>query len=217
MRWLTLGSILWFSFSISACGGTAAAAPSSASAKTGSERLWQDAGIFQPVQDQVQGARVRVWVEMYEFDRDDIAAWLVAARERDLDVRVIYDPSVAVSQARAARLRLAGIPTRPYPLDDRAHQIDHVKLLLTESRALVGGMNWGRTSAANHDYAIETGSLSWLASLAAIFEQDWTLAGGHPGRAAYDTPLLAEGVVETTPGAGIRGLLQADLAATRSQ
>jgi phosphatidylserine/phosphatidylglycerophosphate/cardiolipin synthase-like enzyme len=98
-----------------------------------------------------------------------------------------------------------GLPVRSYPLDDRRHQIDHVKLLVADGRALVAGMNWGMTSARNHDYGLETWSPPEVDRLQAIFEQDWSLAGGLPRpllRAPPEVP-----IVQTAPGDEVRGTL----------
>ncbi|HEX6547586.1 MAG TPA: phospholipase D-like domain-containing protein [Candidatus Dormibacteraeota bacterium] len=174
----------------SACGAVRlpAASPPSASAEF---RLWQDAAIFQPVKTLVGGARQRVLVEMYEFGRRDLATELEEAHARGADVRLIFDPSVKVSAATGALLARAGVEARPYPIDDHRHQIDHVKLLLTESAAVVGGMNWGAASSRNHDYAFELRRAADLVRLRAVFEQDWALAGGHPA------PLTAAGPEES--------------------
>ena len=168
-------------------------------------RLWQDSAIFDVVRRLMDGATDAqpVWVEMYEFDRPDLAAELQKARRLGADVRLIVDRTVSVSARTADRLAAAGVAVRSYPVDDKRHQIDHVKLLLVGETALVGGMNWGRNSAANHDYALETGSREVIGRLRAIFEQDWSLAGGRPA------PLAATPgpVAQTTPGQEVRSAL----------
>jgi phosphatidylserine/phosphatidylglycerophosphate/cardiolipin synthase-like enzyme len=156
-------------------------------------------------------ARGRLWVEMYEFERADLAEAMAAARARGVDVRLVYDPSAPGSRAIAAGLRTRGVESRPYPLDDSRHQIDHVKLLLTESAGLVGGMNWGRHSSANHDYAVETDLQPVLKALATLFEDDWELASGLAARRISRAPARAVAgqveVAETVPGEGIREAL----------
>jgi phosphatidylserine/phosphatidylglycerophosphate/cardiolipin synthase-like enzyme len=192
------------------CGARPALAPTPA---RGGLRLWQDARIFSEVHALIGAARERVWVEMYEFDRTDLEAALADARARGADVRLIVDPSVAESARTARRLAALGVPARSYPLDDRRHQIDHVKLLLTESEALAGGMNWGLHSDRNHDYALEIRPPPLLERLGAIFRQDWSLAGGQP------LPLADAGgaVVQTAPGQEIRHALENALAAARTE
>jgi cardiolipin synthase A/B len=201
-----------------ACGGTAAAAPAPApltSIGPDALRLWQDAAIFTPVRQLIDAAGPGdlVWAEMYEFGRDDLATALRQARDRGADVRLVVDRTVPASAATADRLLAAGLAVRAYPVDDRRHQIDHVKLLLTGSRALVGGMNWGDTSYRNHDYAYETEAPAVLDRLRAIYLQDWSLSGGRPAPVAP----ASGSVAETTPGEEIRARLMESLAAaTRS-
>ena len=180
-------------------------APPSLAAAGGQIRLWQDASIFDAVHALLGPAAAGepVWVEMYEFGRTDLGLALRTAWRHGADVRVIVDRTVRQSARMADRLAAAGLPVRAYPVDDRRHQIDHVKLLLAGAAALVGGMNWGATSAANHDYAFETTSPRVVDRLRRIFEQDWALAGGRP------EPLGAEPgpVAQTTPGQEIRASL----------
>jgi len=168
-------------------------------------RLWQDAAIFGAVTRLVGGASTRVLVEMYEFGRSDLEDALVAGRRRGLDVRLVYDPSVPQSAKAASRLSRLGVPARSYPLDDRRHQIDHVKLLIADGRALVAGMNWGVASARNHDYGLETWSATEVERLRAIFEQDWSLAGGVPSPLLRAPPGAA--IVQTAPGDEVRAAL----------
>lgn len=204
---MQLVAVLLVLILMSACGAVAAPSPTLPAAgpamERGAVRLWQDASIFEAVRSLVASARQRVLVEMYEFGRHDLAALLRAARDRGVDVRLVYDPSVAETLKTVAGLRAAGLPVLAYPLDDRRHQIDHVKLLLTDSTALVGGMNWGAASARNHDYALEMTAPPVIGRLAAVFEQDWARAQGRfePASAA------GEGVVQTAPGSAIRSTL----------
>jgi phosphatidylserine/phosphatidylglycerophosphate/cardiolipin synthase-like enzyme len=206
--WLTRLLILLLVIVIVGCGREPIlVAPPAA----GQLRLWQDAAIFDSVQAVLGNARRWVWVEMYEFDRPDLAAALAAARARGADVRLIVDPSVSVSVRTARGLAGLGLAVRYYPLDDRRHQIDHVKLLLTESEAVAGGMNWGRHSDRNHDYALEIRPPPLLARLRAIFEQDWSLAGGIPAR----LPPTGGTIAQTAPGDEIRQALVNALSAAR--
>lgn len=195
---------------LTGCGASVAAEPRGT---PGAFRLWQDAAIFGPVQRLVAGAGsgVPLWVEMYEFDRPDLVTALELARGRGADVRLIVDRTVPVSARTADALLAARVPVRAYPVDDRRYQIDHVKLLLAGETALVGGMNWGRHSAANHDYAFETRVPAVVGRLRAIFEQDWALAGGRPlPLGAADGP-----VAQTTPGEEVRARLMSALGAAR--
>ena len=178
-----------------------------AAVASGGVRLWIDASIFDLVGRMIATAHRRVDVEVYELGRPDIVRALGAAQARGVPVRVITDPTVAASRASAARLDALRVPERVYPVDDRRHQIDHVKMLVADGEAAVGGMNWGKHSDRNHDYVLEISVGSEVDRVAQIFEQDWALAGGHP------TPLadLSGPVAQTSPGGGIREMLEAAL------
>jgi len=184
-----------------------AAAPPSAPAGAGEVRLWQDAAIFNLVGRLIGAAQHRVLVEMYELERADLLAAIAGARDRGLDVRVITDPTVDVSRASAARLTALGVHERFYPVDDSRHQIDHVKLLIADGEAAVGGMNWGAHSDRNHDYVLETRIGSEVDRLGAIFAQDWALAGGRPAPLAAAVGVIAQ----TAPGSEIRRMLESAL------
>ncbi len=170
-------------------------------------RLWQDASIFQLVGGLIESAHGRVLVEMYEFGRADLLHELGDAVVRGVSVRVITDPTVGANRQSASVLDSLGVPERAYPVDDRRHQIDHVKLLIVDGDAAVGGMNWGTQSDRNHDYVLETRVTLDVDRLARIFDQDWSLAGGHPSPLAA----IAGEVAQTAPGAEIRSMLEAAL------
>ena len=170
-------------------------------------RLWQDASIFQLVGGLIRSSHARVMVEMYELGRPDILQGLRDATARRVSVRVITDPTVVASRRSAAILDSLGVPERVYPVDDRRHQIDHVKLLIVDGEAAVGGMNWGKHSDRNHDYVLETHVAVDVDRLARIFEQDWSLAGGRPSPLAT----ISGEVAQTAPGEGIRSMLETAL------
>jgi phosphatidylserine/phosphatidylglycerophosphate/cardiolipin synthase-like enzyme len=180
-------------------------------------RLWQDAAIFACVHSLLDRASPgqELWVEMYEFDRSDLAAELLSARARGADVRLMVDRTVPVSSRTADALSGAGLPVRAYPVDDARHQIDHVKLVLSGGTALVGGMNWGSGSAGNHDYALETALPTVVARLSAIFAQDWALAGDRVAPAPPASGRSAA-VAQTTPGEEVRAALVAGLRSART-
>jgi len=180
-------------------------------AAVGEVRLWQDAAIFTLVGDLIRNAQQRVLVEMYELGRPDILQALGAAHSRNVEVRVITDPTVRASRASSVRLHVLGVAARNYPVDDTRHQIDHVKLLIVDAEAAVGGMNWGAHSDRNHDFVLETRVAVEVARLARIFSQDWALAGGHP------SPLAAASlsIAQTSPGDEIRRMLDEALRQAR--
>ncbi len=175
-------------------------------------RLWQDASIFQLVGGLIAQAKRRVFVEMYELGRRDIVQGLAGDRLGGADVRVVADPTVNASRVSLDALQRSGVAARFYPVDDTAHQIDHVKLLIADDEAVVGGMNWGARSDRNHDYVLETRDAVEVDRLLSIFEQDWSLAGGEPRLVPPDS---ASRVAQTAPGEEIRRLLSAAFRSAR--
>src|SRR2546425_6844954 len=169
--------------------------------------LWQDASILGLVGRLIASARKRVMVEMYELGRRDVTSALGAAMSRGVNVRVITDPTVKASRHSAALLDRLGVAERVYPVDDVRHQIDHVKLLIADGEAAVGGMNWGAHSDRNHDYVLETGVPAEVGRLVAIFDQDWSLAGGEPA----PLRLALSEIAQTSPHEEIRAMLEGAL------
>jgi phosphatidylserine/phosphatidylglycerophosphate/cardiolipin synthase-like enzyme len=201
--------LLYFLLSLVACSSPAPAA--AAHAATGSAasgvRLWQDAAIFQLVGHLIDSARRRVLVEMYELGRVDIVQSLGAASARGVAVRVITDPTVAASRQSSLQLRAVRVAERAYPVDDSRHQIDHVKMLVADDEAAVGGMNWGKHSDRNHDYVLEIKVPDEVDRVTRVFDQDWALAGGRPAPLAASTGAVAQ----TAPGSEIRSMLEGEL------
>jgi phosphatidylserine/phosphatidylglycerophosphate/cardiolipin synthase-like enzyme len=193
--------------------GVGGALPTSGSGRPEPVALWQDADIFQLVGKLIATARTRVLVEMYELGRRDLVSALGAAHARGVTVHVITDPTVNASRRSAVLLDRLQVPERVYPVDDVRHQIDHVKLLIADSEAVVGGMNWGVHSNRNHDYVLETRAQAELARLMRIFVQDWNLAGGHPAPLA---PAMSD-IAQTAPGEEIRSMLEGGLGRARAR
>ena len=193
--------------------GVGGAPLTSGSGRSEPVTLWQDATIFTLVAGLIASARGRVMVEMYELGRRDLTSALAAAHARGVGVRVITDPTVRASRKSAALLDELGVAERAYPVDDTRHQIDHVKLLIADGEAVVGGMNWGAHSDRNHDYVLATRVTSEIARLVRIFDQDWELAGGQPSPLA---PASSE-IAQTAPGAEIRAMLDGALRRARER
>jgi cardiolipin synthase len=176
-------------------------------------QLWSDASIFGLVGGLIDSAHSRVLVEMYELGRPDVVRALGAASKLGVDVRVITDPSVTASRRSSVKLDRLGVPERVYPIDDGRHQIDHVKLLIADGEAVVGGMNWGAHSDRNHDYVLETRVPAEIDRLVRIFEQDWSLAAGRPAPLA---PVGGE-IAQTAPGDEIRVIIERALVGARQR
>jgi cardiolipin synthase A/B len=158
---------------------------------------------FAALRSLIDGARVSVHVEVYEFGKRDLIQAVEAARQRGVAVSVIDDPSEINSAATAMQLRSQGIDVVDYPV--RRLMIDHVKLLVVDRAvAVVGGINWGVRSPANHDYdAAVRGPV--VANLDRVFLRDLVTCG----RGAIVPPPVQDAaiiVAATLPATEIRPL-----------
>ena len=150
---------------------------------------------------------------MYELGRAALVVSLGVRRVAGVDVRVITDPTVSSNRGSVSALDRLRVSERLYPVDDGRRQIDHVKLLIADGEAVVGGMNWGAHSDRNHDYVLATRIPTEIERLVRIFEQDWALAGGHP--APLDA--VRGEVAQTAPGDEIRTMLESALMGARQR
>jgi cardiolipin synthase len=158
---------------------------------------------FARIQSLINAARRSIQVEIYEFGQRGLADALIAAESRGIAVTVIDDPSELSSAATAGRLRTAGVDVVDYPV--RKEMIDHVKLLVVDAQvAVVGGINWGVNSPANHDYDAELRGPA-VHNLDRIFARDLVTCGRD-----VDVPDTVRDssidVAATLPGAEIRPL-----------
>ena len=162
----------------------------------------------------LEEARTHVDLEMYELGQPELTAGLVGSRRRGLSVTVIDDPSVSATAAAAAMLRGAGVEVVDYPV--RRLMIDHVKLLVVDgTTAVVGGINWGVASAANHDFDAEVEGPA-AANLERVFRRDLVTAG-RPAAIPEAVPDPAVVVATTLPEPAIRPLAVALIDQARSR
>ena len=151
----------------------------------------------------IRGARVSIHVEIYEFGQRGLAEALIEAQSRGVSVTVIDDPSELSSVATAAMLRTAGVDVVDYPV--RRQMIDHVKLLVVDAAvAVVGGINWGVKSPANHDYDAELRG-PVVRNLDRVFARDLVTCGRDVSVPDSMTDPSID-VAATLPGADIRPL-----------
>jgi len=167
---------------------------------------------FSAIIDTLSQARRSIDVELYEFQRIDLAALLLNARARGVDVTAIEDPSERSSRMIWAQLEKGGVRVVAFPIERLT--IDHVKLLIVDgTRAIVGGINWGTHSIQNQDFdVLATGPV--VNNLERVFRQDLALAG----IATVIPPTSGDRSVQvlvTRPGDGIRAAALAAIAAAR--
>jgi len=188
-------------------------APSAIS--TGADRLVplpDGATTFAAIVEELGHARRSIDIELYEFQRLDLATLLLDAHERGVTVTAIRDPSERSSRTVWAQLEQGGVRVVAFPLERLT--IDHVKLLIIDgARSIVGGINWGTHSPQNHDFdVLATGPI--VDNLERVFKQDLALSGD----AAVIPSPAADRTVEvltTHPGEFIRAAALAAIAAAQ--
>lgn len=180
---------------------------------TGSDQLFpltSGPAAFAAIVDALGRARRSIELELYEFQRVDLAALLLNAHDRGVDVTAIEDPSESSSRMIWAQLEQGGVRVVAFPIERLT--IDHVKLLIVDGiQAIVGGINWGTKSAANQDFDVSaTGPV--VNNLDRIFRQDLALSGVVSAIPPASPDRLVQ-VLVTRPGDGIRAAALAAIAA----
>ena len=167
---------------------------------------------FTAIAELLRQAQRSIELELYEFQRLDLAAMLLDARDRGIVVTAIKDPSERSSKSIWAELEQGGVRVVAFPIERLT--IDHVKLLIVDgARGVVGGINWGRASALNHDFdVLATGPV--VANLDRVFHQDLAIAGESTIIPAPATDRLVQ-VLVTHPSDSIRAAALAALADAR--
>jgi cardiolipin synthase len=167
---------------------------------------------FVAIVEELRHARRSIDLELYEFQRLDLAALLLDARDRGVTVTAIKDPSERSSTTIWAQLEAGGVKVLAFPLERMT--IDHVKLLIVDGvRAIVGGINWGTHSTKNHDVDV-LASGPVVDNLERVFKQDLALAG-EPAVIPSPSADRTVEVLTTHPGEGIRAAVLAAIAAAR--
>ncbi|MHB2027168.1 MAG: phospholipase D-like domain-containing protein [Elusimicrobiota bacterium] len=130
-------------------------------------------------------AKTSLDLDMFIIDNQALVDAL-AARAKDIPVRVVADPFRGASPSRIARkmrflreLRRAGADVVFYPtgeLTGARFKIDHAKILIADkNRAVAGGTNWLRNPRENHDYNIRVEGEA-VERLNQIFDDAWDRA-----------------------------------------
>src|ERR1700736_1580853 len=174
--------------------------------------LTDGAAAFAAITEELSRARRSIDLELYEFQRLDLAALLLDARDRGVAVTAIRDPSERSSRTVWAQLEQGGVKVVAFPLEHMT--IDHVKLLIVDGvRAIVGGINWGTHSPNNHDFdVLASGPVG--DNLERVFTQDLALARA-PALIPPPTAARVVQVLTTHPGEGIRAAALAAIAGAR--
>jgi phosphatidylserine/phosphatidylglycerophosphate/cardiolipin synthase-like enzyme len=167
---------------------------------------------FSAITGELRHASHSIDLELYEFQRPDLAAMLLDAHDRGVAVTAIKDPSERSSRPIWAELEQGGIRVVAFPLE--RFSIDHVKLLIVDGvEAIVGGINWGTHSSLNHDVdVLAVGPV--VDNLERVFRQDLAIAG-EAAALPPPAPDRQVQVLVTHPGEGIRAAALAAIGAAQ--
>ena len=173
------------------------------------EVLTADEMAFARVEENLRGARQRIWAEYYLIRRDETGHRfldILAAKAREgIEVRLLYDAlgSFRMNRPRVQAIIAAGgrceefLPLNPLRKRWAVHLRNHRKLIVIDGAvAFTGGMNVGDEYSGR---ARRRGTLHFsdthlrlegpcVDDLEEVFAQDWQFATGEP----LDLPLRQE-------------------------
>ncbi|MEK6970479.1 MAG: phospholipase D-like domain-containing protein [archaeon] len=120
----------------------------------------------------IEGSHSRVWVAMYSFTNESLAAALVQAHDRGVDVRVVVEKQQAGgSFSQHDELSAAGVPVR---IDTNPSLMHHKFAIVDDSLILTGSMNWtGNGVGENNENLLSIASGELNQKYADEFDAIW--------------------------------------------
>jgi len=109
--------------------------------------------IFSPYNSEeifslIKDAKSEIKLEVYEFSSKSLAEALVEARERDVNVKVILEPSVYQNNAIFNYLVNSGVDASW--ASKKFHNTHSKFVIIDDSIVLVGSMNWSENAVKNN-------------------------------------------------------------------
>jgi phosphatidylserine/phosphatidylglycerophosphate/cardiolipin synthase-like enzyme len=97
----------------------------------------------------INRANRSVYVAVYSFTRDSLAAALIYAKERGVEVRVVIERERAYEQgSEYSRLKSAGVDVR---LDENPNLMHHKFMVIDEYIVVTGSYNWSSAAEDRND------------------------------------------------------------------
>jgi phosphatidylserine/phosphatidylglycerophosphate/cardiolipin synthase-like enzyme len=136
-------------------------------------------GLLPRLEALIDSAQQTLDVQMYLFTVDELAARIIAAKQRGVAVRVILDPDEAGNAGTRSDLTAAGVPTRNAPA---LYSFSHAKYLVIDgAAAVVMSMNFNYDAMdSERNYGFVDRDPTDVTDVAAIFDMDWAAAAGEP-------------------------------------
>jgi phosphatidylserine/phosphatidylglycerophosphate/cardiolipin synthase-like enzyme len=127
----------------------------------------------------IDGAQDSIDVAMYLFTVTALADRLIAAKNRGVAVRVLFDPDHEGNASVRTRLTSAGVMNRNSP---PLYSFSHAKYLVIDgAAAVIMSMNFNGDALTNErNYGMITRDSDDVADTQAIFDMDWAAGGGEP-------------------------------------
>jgi hypothetical protein len=122
----------------------------------------------------IAAAQKTIRVAAYTFTNPQIAAALIAAKSRGVDVQIIFDAHQSTAHgSMLATLRAGGVPV----LIDGVEPIYHDKFMVIDSaQTIVGSYNWSTAAET-----VNAEEILWIADdqIAAAFTANWNFHAAH--------------------------------------
>ncbi|WP_304458445.1 phospholipase D-like domain-containing protein [Alicyclobacillus sendaiensis] len=193
-RWRTFALASLIAAAVAGCGlwpnptGQGERTPAPVTLADGRELLWSG-DIKRQALSMIRAARHRLYVDIYECSDADVLRALLAASRRGVEVRVVLDATERHSMGVALpALEKAGMDVTPIRIKQG---IDHVKMIIADRDVLIGGMNFGADSWANHDASVFLPGLA--STFLPMFLWDAARAHGEAAEAPQDrAPLVSD-------------------------
>ena len=140
-------------------------------------------GLTNRITSLIDGATQSLDVQMYLFTVTSIADRIIAAKNRGVAVRVIFDPDHDGNANVRSRLTQANVPNRNAPT---LYSFSHAKYLIIDGKAaVIMSMNFNVDAfSSERNYGMITRDPDDVADAKAIFDMDWAAGGGEAPKPA---------------------------------
>ncbi len=127
----------------------------------------------------IDGAQQTLDLQIYLFTVSDLAERIIAAKQRGVAVRVLFDPEHAGNSNVRSMFSSAGVSHRNMPT---LYAFSHAKFMIIDGQKLVIMSNNFNIDAMNKErnYGMIDRDPEDIADAQAIFDMDWAAGGGEP-------------------------------------
>ena len=140
-------------------------------------------GLQDRLEALIDGAQQSIDLQIYLFTVTDLADRLIAAHQRGVAVRVLFDPEHPGNGTVRSRLTSARVPHRNMPM---LYTFAHAKFMIVDKQQLaIMSMNFNIDAMSRErNYGLVDRDPEDLADAQAIYDMDWAAGGGEPVQVA---------------------------------